>query len=101
VNGVFLITDPRNETVDERNEVSSEDIFNTTMQYTTLYEKQRLGAFTLFATNNGAHFLKAQRSRKCMDSCRRIERKIVYIMKTDDRSIYCCKHSLTDEKKRK
>ncbi|KAG0950625.1 hypothetical protein G6F57_006080 [Rhizopus arrhizus] len=85
VNSVFLITDPRNETVYERNKVSLEDIFNTTTQYTTLYEKKRPGAFTQFATRNGAHLLKAQISKKRMDSGRRIEQRIVYIMKTVDR----------------
>lgn len=36
-----------------------------------------------------------------MESGRRIVRKIVYITKADDRGIYCCKHSLTDKKKKK
>lgn len=85
----------------ERKEVSSEDIFDRTTQYTTLYEKKKPAAFTQLATKNGAHFLRAQRSRKRMDSGRRVERKIVYIMKADDRGICCCKHRLTDEKKRK
>ncbi|KAG2222274.1 hypothetical protein INT45_006953 [Circinella minor] len=60
VNSVFLITDPRNEA--------------------------KLAAFTQFATKNDAHYLKAQITRKRMDSGRRIERKIVYIMKADDRA---------------
>lgn len=34
-----------------------------------------------------------------MDSVRRIERKIVYVIKSDDRGIYCRKHKLIDKKK--
>lgn len=81
--------------------MSSEDIFNITTQYTTLYEKKKPAASTYFATKNGAHFLKAHISRKRIDSGRRVERKIVYIMKADVRGIYCCKHRLIEEKKRK
>ena len=61
--------------------------------------KKKPAAFTHFATKNGAHFLKAHISRKRMDLGRRIERKIVYIMKADDQGIYCCKHRLIEEKK--
>ncbi|OAD79128.1 hypothetical protein PHYBLDRAFT_139165 [Phycomyces blakesleeanus NRRL 1555(-)] len=50
--GVFLITDSRSETAYERKEL---------------------------ATKNGAHVLKAQRSRKRLDPSRRVGRKIVYI----------------------
>ncbi|KAL4210878.1 hypothetical protein AB4K20DRAFT_1826911 [Rhizopus microsporus] len=85
VNSVFLTTDPRNEAVYERKEVSSEEIYNITAQYITLYEKKKRAAFTQFATKNGAHFLKAQTTRKRMDSGLRVERKIVYIIKADDR----------------
>ena len=67
-------------------------MFNITAEYTTIYEKKKLAAFTQFATKNDAHFLKAQLTRKRMDSGRRVERKIVYFMKADDRGIYCCKH---------
>ncbi|CAO3695423.1 unnamed protein product [Rhizopus microsporus] len=86
VNSVFLTTDPRNEAVYERKEVSSEEIYNITAQYITLYEKKKRAAFTQFATKNGAHFLKAQTTRKRMDSGLRVERKIVYIIKADDRA---------------
>ena len=84
----------------EQKEVSSEDIFNITTQYTTLYEKKKPAAFTQFATKKRANFLKAQILRKRIDSGRRLERKIVYVMKADDQGTYCCKHRLTDERKR-
>lgn len=46
-------------------------------------------------------FLKAINLKRREDSGRRVERKIVYIMKADDRGAYCRKHRLIEEKKRK
>lgn len=57
-------------------------------------KKKKLAAFIQFATKNDAYFLKTQITRKRMDSGRR---KIVYIMKADDRGIYCCKHGLIED----
>jgi hypothetical protein len=53
-------------------------------QYTTLYKEKKPATFTYFATKNDANFLKAHKSRKRMESGRRVERKIVFIMKADD-----------------
>ncbi|KAI9019462.1 hypothetical protein CLU79DRAFT_758926 [Phycomyces nitens] len=78
-NIVFLITDPRNEPVYERKELSLEETFKITAQYTTLYEKKKPATFTYFATKNGAQFLKAKISRERMDSGHRVEQKIIYI----------------------
>lgn len=58
VNSVFLITDPRNEAVYERKEMTSDEIFNLSTQYTTLFEKKTHAAFTQFATKNGSNFFK-------------------------------------------
>ncbi|KAI7849802.1 hypothetical protein BDC45DRAFT_266645 [Circinella umbellata] len=85
IDNVFLIVDPRNERVYERTELSSEQIFQLTKQYTSIFQKGQLGTFTSFAKKIKARFLKASVSRK-RTSEGRIERKILYVMKPDDRA---------------
>ncbi|KAG2219380.1 hypothetical protein INT45_006088 [Circinella minor] len=49
VDNVFLSVDPCNEKVYERSELSSQQVFQITCQYTTLYKNNKLGTFTNFA----------------------------------------------------
>lgn len=84
VDNVFLSIDPRNEKVYERSELTSEQVFQITSQYTTLYENKKLGSFTSFAKKIKARYLKAEISRK-RNQDGRVERKILYVMKPNDR----------------
>lgn len=64
VDNVFLSIDPRNEKVYERSELSSEQVFQITSQYTTLYENKKLGSFTSFAKKNQSAIFKGGNIKK-------------------------------------
>lgn len=75
VDNVFLSINPRNEKVYERSELTSEQVFQITSQYTTLYENKKLGSFTSFAKRIKARYL-AEISRK-RNQDKRVNRKIL------------------------
>lgn len=80
MNNVFLAVDPKNEKVYERSELSSEQALQITCQYTSLYKTSKLG----FSKKIKARYLKADITRKRTKDLRG-ERKILYVMKPDDR----------------
>ena len=84
IDNIFLSVDPGKEKVYERSELSSEQVFRITSQYTTLYKNKKLGSFTSFAKEIKARYLKADISRK-RNKDGRVERKILYVMKPNDR----------------
>ncbi|KAG2227196.1 hypothetical protein INT45_008440 [Circinella minor] len=86
VDNVFLSVGPCNEKVYERSELSSQQVFQITCQYTTLYKNNKLGTFTNFAKKVKAQYLKAEISRKRSKEGR-VERKILYVMKPHYRGL--------------
>ncbi|ORE01130.1 hypothetical protein BCV72DRAFT_322959 [Rhizopus microsporus var. microsporus] len=64
VNNIFLINDPQNEKVYERLDMSSEEIFTITKQYTSLYQDGNTRSFAQFAKKCDAKYLDAQVSKK-------------------------------------
>lgn len=84
LDNVFLCVNPLNEKIYERCELSSEQVFQVTSQYTTIFEDKGLGTFTAVAKKIKAKYLKADLSRKRSEDGR-ITRKILYVMKPDDR----------------
>ncbi|KAI9264085.1 hypothetical protein BDA99DRAFT_571589 [Phascolomyces articulosus] len=82
----FFFLDPKNEFMCEQ-EIDAVRGLELCYINRTFSSGQKPVALTHFATKNGAHFLMVQKLRKHEASGHRVERKIVYIMKAEDRAM--------------
>ncbi|KAI8388577.1 uncharacterized protein BYT42DRAFT_528538 [Radiomyces spectabilis] len=83
LNLVYLASDPGNENMYERQQVSMRQIFASIWQYTAFFDTKTLQAFTVWCTHKKLNFLKAPAKRKLTNTGDRMNVRTLFVLKNN------------------